>query len=355
MRLCCLVLLFGLVFSGCKKKADAPAGKTGEKTQAASGQQQSGEPVELKVKWPVGNRYTERLTVDSSSQTTVAQAPKPVAQKVRMEQEYSLSVTREREKGGKELELEFQSTEMEVTSAGKTIMNVDTKGEADASEEKNPLAGSYRELVGAKIRYLLDQNNRVTKVEGLKEVIDKAVSRAPTQAKTMVRGMFSEDYFKQIVDYGKMMPPKPVKPGETWPVKTEIAMGPMGRIATELTYTFKGMEEHEKRNCALLEFTGTLSMRPGTNGAAAPTAMNIENGTMSGKAWFDPELGAMIDMNLEQNMTTKVTYTIPAQRFGTNRLAATSAAPQQPMQQTASTQTKQNINIKLVDLMAAPQ
>lgn len=354
MRLCCLVLLCGFVFCGCKKKPDAPAGKAGDTSQVASAQQQSAEPVELKVKWPIGNRYTERLTVDSSSQTTVAQAPKPIGQKVRMEQEYALSVTRQREKGGKELELEFQATEMEVTSGGKTIMNIDTKGEADASEEKNPLAGSYRELVGAKIRYLLDQNNRVTKVEGLKEVIDKAVSRAPAQAKTMVRGMFSEDYFKQIVDYAKMMPPKPVKPGETWPVKTEIAMGPMGLVSTELNYTFKGMEQHEKRNCALLEFAGTMTMRPATN-SAAPTSMSIENGTMSGKAWFDPDLGAMIDMSIEQNMTSKVTYTIPAQRFGTNRLAATSAAPQQPMQQTASTQTKQNISIKLVDLVAAAQ
>ena len=339
---CSLALLFTLIAVGCKKSDQAAA--EGEKPKAAAAAAQSADPVELKVKWPVGNRYTQRLTVNSSSETTVAQSPKPIGQNVKMEQEYTLEATKEREKGGKEVELIVRSTEMEVTSGGKVVMSVDTQGEASGSEADNPLIASYRQLIGTRIRYLLDQSNRVQKVEGLKEFVDKAAARAPAQAKGMIRSMFSDDYFKQIVDYARSLPPKPVKPGDTWPVVTDVSMGPMGIIKADFSYTYKGMEEREKRSCALMDFTGTLTLKaPPANGATMGTTVNIESGTMTGKAWFDPELGSMVEMDMDQTLLMKVNYTLPARRFPTN-------APQQgPIQQTASTQTKQKVNIKLVD------
>ncbi len=336
--------LCAMLATGCKKSEQAAAGST--KPGEASAKPQSADPVELKVRWPVGNRYTQRLTVNSSSETTVAQSPKPIGQNIKMEQEYTLEVTKEREKGGKELALVMRSTEIEVTSGGKVVMSVDTQGEASGAEADNPLIASYRQLIGTSIRYLLDQSNRVQKVEGLKEFVDKATARAPAQAKGMIRGMFSDDYFKQIVDYQKALPPKPVKPGDTWPVMTDLSMGPMGQIKADFTYTYKGTEEREKRSCALMEFTGTLTLKAvPTNTGPMGTTVNIESGTMTGKSWFDPELGSMVEVDMDQNLTMKVNYTIPARRFPTNA----PQAPQGPTQQTATTQTKQKVNVKLID------
>jgi hypothetical protein len=349
-----IVVVCGFIGAGCNKSGNpkGDAAKKGEKNAAAAPQQNI-EPILLKVKWPVGNRYTQRMNVTSSSEMTMPQSPKPVAQEVKMEQEYALEVAREREKGGRELNLEFLSTEMEVKSAGKVVMNVDTKGEAGAAEASDSLAASYRQLVGAKIKYHLNERNMVEKIEGLKEFVDKATSKAPAQGKATMRSMFNEDYFKQIVEFGKHFPSKPVKPGDSWPVKTQIAMGPLGFVVADLNYTFKGLEQHEKRNCAAIDFTGTLTSKPPTNGAApAATTMNLEKGTMSGKTWFDPDLGMVVDLAMDQDLMMKVTYTVgsrPRAQMSGYRTNAPQPAPQPPVQQTANSHTKQKVNIKLVD------
>jgi hypothetical protein len=341
-----------LIAGGCSKfeNAKGDAAKSDGKSTNGAAAQQNVPPIELKVKWPMGNRYTERLQVTSSSETTVPQSPKPIGQQVKIEQEYALEVTKQADKGKKEIDLEFLSTDLEVTSGGKVVMNIDTKGEAGGAEADNPLAASYRQLVGTKIKYHLNDRNMVEKIDGLKEFVDKAVGKAPAQAKAMMRTQFSDDYFKQLVEFGKSLPSKPVKPGDTWPVKTQIAMGAMGYVIADLNYTFKGMEQREKRDCAAIDFTGSLTSKPPSN-TPPPTAtsVTIEKGTMSGRTWFDPELGSMVDTDMDQDLTMKVSYSVPVRQ----RPAAGTNVPQPPaqapVQQTATTHTKQKINIKLVD------
>ncbi len=327
-------LLFGCSKSDIKKIISKSDEKSTQETKAAA----STQPAELTAKWPVGNRYTERLQVNQTVDTTMAQAQKPVSQIVKLEQEFALDVVKERE-----LEMEFLSAEMEVTAGGKVVANLDTKSEAGAAEANNPLAESFRQLVGTKLKCLLDASNKVQKIEGLKEFIEKASTASPRNARPMVRSMFNEDYFKQIVERD-WLPNKTVKPGDSWPVKMELSAGPLGKIKTDLKYTFKSWEAHDKRNCVLLEFTGTLA--PVKTAATNQLAMmpTLDGGTVSGKTWFDPEAGAPIESDIDQTMNMKTTYTMPVPRNRTNAVAQAA-----PVTQTASVQLKQKINMKLVD------
>ena len=285
------------------------------------------------------------MEVVGDTETRMPQMPKPIAQKVNLNQEYSVTVLSQRTNAGPELELEFESTEFDVNMNGKPVVNLDTKAEAGAAETDPTLAG-FRQVVGAKIKFLLNESNLVEKVEGVKEFLAKATSASNPQGRATMQGMFNEDYFKQMVDFQRGMPPKPVKAGDSWPVKMDLTAPILGKMNLDMNYTFTGWQQREKRQCAAIDFAGTISSDANASPGAGPMGMNMKvtSGKLSGKTWFDPELGHPVETAIDQDMI--IHMTMPAGR-GAKGPNATG------MTQTITNNTKQKIVIKLVDLVSA--
>jgi hypothetical protein len=80
-------------------------------------------------------------------------------------------------------------------------------------------------------------------------------------------------------------------------------LGSLGTLATDYHFTFQSWEKRGPRTCARLEFDGTLKSKSGTNSDAAGMAMTIQNGTVSGVTWFDPELGVAVDSVANQDIS----------------------------------------------------
>jgi hypothetical protein len=117
-----------------------------------------------------------------------------------------------------------------------------------------------------------------------------------------LKSMYTEGYFKQLMQANQFMPPKPVQPGDTWPVQIEMPLGMMGNLELNFDFTFTSWEMHGKRNCARLEFTGTIKSTPDTNASPTGMSINILGGDSSGISWFDPDIGMTIDTTMNQNM-----------------------------------------------------
>ena len=346
MKFAAFVLAIAVFVAGCKKSetAKTASGGSNSSEQASA---DDGAPVTLRVKWPVGNRYTQRMEVNGDTETRMPQSPKPMQQKIGMNQEYSITVLSERPKGGRELEFEVESAEIDVTMNGKAVVNLDTKAEADPAEGNSGLA-SFRQLVGTKIKFLIDASNQVEKVEGVQAFAAKAMAGSNPQGRAAMQSMFSEDYFKQMVDTQRALPPKPVKVGESWPYKEQIAIPTFGGMILDLTYTLKGWEQREKRKCAAIDFTGTMATGASTNTAQSAMSMKMESGKISGRTWFDPELGATVETALDQDLVMHITVPVPRPRTTNNPAAA-----QLPMTQTITNNTKQKVVIKLIEVVSA--
>src|ERR1700690_300459 len=290
--------------------------------------------VELKAKWPLGERVVQSMELKSTSEISVPNQPNPIKQDVTMGQEYGLNVLKENADGGHEVGLEILGLQMSMTLGGKSMINYDS-GKKSSGDKANPVAAMLQKIIGAKVQYFMDASNQVERIEGVDAMVDRMTAGGPADATTGLKSMFNEGYFRQIMDSSRYLPSKPVQPGDTWPVQMEIAMGPIGTMTLDYKISFQSWEPHGKRPCARLEFQGTLKSKPDPNSKLAGMTMSISDGNTSGVSWFDPELGMIIETTVNQDM--KMNMTVPVNPRG-NAAGKT---------QTITSLMKQEINMKL--------
>ena len=228
---------------------------------------------------------------------------------------------------------------------GKPVVNLDTKAEAGPAESQTGVAG-FRQIIGAKIKFLMDASNQVEKIEGIPEFTAKAMAGSNPQGRAAMQNMFSEEFFRQVVDSQRTLPSKPVKVGDSWPWKDEVTMPGFGAMGLDITYTLKGWEERQKRKCAAIDFAGTMSSKPATNAAQPGMNMKMDSGKISGRTWFDPELGNTVETAVDQDLVMQITMPAPRRR--------TTNAPAEPVAtQTITNNTKQKVVLKLIDVVSA--
>lgn len=313
--------------AGCNK-----AGKLSEKSK----QPMPTGPVELKLKWTPNERVVQDLDMKIKTEMSIPGQPAPMQQDVTMGQKFALTVLQATPDGGHEVEMEYLSSRMGMEQGGKTMMNFDsTKKSAD--DAKNPIAGIFDKIVGSKIRFYLDASNNVERIDGADEMMNRLSAGRKASDIAPFKSMFSESYFKQMMSSSLFLPPKPVSPGDSWPVKMEFPMDPLGTLVLDYTFTLERWEQHGQRNCARMEFQGTIQTKPGPEASATGMAMSIQDGNASGVSWFDPELGITIDSDIHQDMTLVISFpTNPRRKAGTPA-----------RMQTMTNQMSQVLNIKL--------
>lgn len=323
-------LALSLSWMGCNK--------SGKLAQPSVSPPPSG-PVELKLKWPKGERVVQDMDMKQNMEISIPGQPAPMKQDMTMGQEYGLTVLSETPDGGHEVEMEFLNARMGMKMGDKTMMDYDSAKKSSA-DKANPVADMFGKIVGSKIRFFLDVSNAVERIEGMDDLVNRLSAGANPDAMAPLKSMFSEGYFKQMMSANRFMPPKAVQPGDTWPVQIEFPMATMGIMVMDYTFTFQSWEMHGKRNCARLEFQGTITTKPDSNSKPAAMSISILDGNSSGVSWFDPELGKTIDTSMNQDM--KMVIRMPMPQRGKPGAAA--------RVQSITNQMNQVITIKLVSV-----
>lgn len=312
-----LVVLAALIVAGCKKSSDSkatdappPSSAAAEPSATVSGSPMT-EPASLKLRWKPGARYVQRIESTQQLDLPMPIAGKPAKQDVQFGQDFSLTVLRDRPGGGSEVELEFLAANMAVSIGGNEVMGFDTRGEA-TGDESNPMVKPLRLMIGQKLLFHFGASNQVERVDGVPALLEK-VQSAGGRGQALLASLFTEDYFKQLMDGGRHLPAEPVRPGAKWPSKREFIMGPMGRVMTDMNYTFRGWEQREKARCARLDFGGAIT---GTGAANTnhPLArmMELKDGRASGSSWFDPARGQIIETAMRYNVSMEIAPPAPA-------------------------------------------
>jgi Family of unknown function (DUF6263) len=271
-------------------------------------------PVELKLKWPIGERIVQNFDMTQSAEISIPGRPVPMKQDMTMGEEYGLTVLKENPDGGHEVEMEFLNARMGMTMGGKMLLDYDSTKKSTTSST-NPVADMFGKIIGSKIQYFLDASNEVERIEGVDELENRLSSGGQANGLAPFKDiMLGKDHFKQMMSVNRYMPPKAVQPGDTWPVQQSFEMGPLGTMVLDFNSTFKSWEKHGKRDCARIEFQGTMKSTPSDDANPTGMSMSILDGNFSGVSWFDPELGITIDTTLNQDM--KIVITMPINMRG---------------------------------------
>jgi len=270
-------------------------------------------PVELKWKWPpVGERLVLDTDTKRNGEYLNPDQPEPLKEDLTLGKKFGLTVLQTTRGGGHEVELEFLSLQERAVLGGKKVVDYDST-EASSAFGPNSLADLWGKIVGTKIRYFLNAGNEVERVEGIDELEQRLASGTATNTSAFSRIPYSKDYLKEMMSgLHEFLPPKPVQPGDTWPVQKELAMSPLGTVNMDYTVTFKNWEQHWNRNCARLGFQSTVKTKPDPNSNPAGTSASSLEGTISGVAWFDPAQGIIIETAVNNDL--KMVINMPTNR-----------------------------------------
>ena len=260
------------------------------------------EAAELKFNWLVGKTYSLRMELTQSTETKTSGQAQPEAAVLKLAQDFDISSLQALEDGGRQLELKIANETLEASDNGRPLFSFDST-QPTASDAKNPVA-LLGMMIGVPIQYFTGADGEVQKEAGVNELMQRVAAAGNPQQQAVFRQMFGEETLKQYASLGRWMPNRLVKTGESWSQKRDAAT-PAGTVTVDMKFTFKNWEQHGGRQCAHIEYEGTISTK--TMSTAVGAAIQIEQGKITGDLWFDPDLGMIVESDNLQNLALKVT------------------------------------------------
>ena len=274
--------------------------------------------VDISYRYEPGKRYLYEYKISSRTKfgEGLATAFPGGNQEMRQTQtqKIALSVLKENPDGGKSLEIEFVSLSLEM-DMGVMKISFDSEQPVDESDPVSAmLAPTLKKMIGHKIQVELDENNQIVSASGTEEALEKMMESLDPQAAPMLRGMLdmfgSEDYVEGFIAPLKL-PPHPVKPGDSWPAETTKNLGPMGVLSMDLQCQFESKAMRDGRETLSIIFSGTLASKANSEASGDGTmmgmAMEIVGGEVFGRHWYAPEIGMIVDSNMQMDIKMKMT------------------------------------------------
>jgi hypothetical protein len=285
-------------------------------------------PVELKQKWFAGERIVREMDLKQKKEIHTPGKHGPDKYDVSMRTQYAFTVVSERPGGGRELDLAHLGFRVEEDS-GAYLWRYDS---ASKSTDGQPsIAEPFKIVIGSKIRYFLNANNQIERMEGVDELVnrlsghagvkigpgmiwdsqalDKVIHRITSGARqpivadiSWLRRMFNEQYFRNKLGPW-FLPAEAVQPGDTWNVSRELPMHKGNPVIFDCAVMFQSWEMRGQHICARLEFQGTEKTPTQTQSEAANNFFATTVGTFSGVEWFDSELGRGIETVWQNDFT----------------------------------------------------
>lgn len=297
-----IVILFAgslLCLVGCSKSnGNRPAASSANGGSAAG-------PVDLKIKWQTGKKYDMEMALNQSSDINVPN--QPIHQELKLTQDFHYSPLKDLDNGGHQVEMEFDRQNFDLNQNGKELLNFDSTQNTpiDKSSPVASVAAAMRAMLGVPLDYTLAADGTVEKIDGLDSLMSRITAAVPDQRQRVSLGqLYDEDTLKQYGSLTQSLPDHPVNIGDTWSSSHDVN-NPTGVMTVDSTYTFKDWEQHNGHNCVHLLISGDVKTKT-ASAATTGAVVNIKKGTVTGDAWFDPDLGMFVDINSDQDITMDI-------------------------------------------------
>ena len=133
--------------------------------ELAPHQTPSGNRAEMKIRWQSGKTYAMRAEMVETVESKSSGQPQSFKQSVNLAQDYNLSVRKELDNGGRQLELEFTGETMDVCVGERKVSSFDSKQDS-AHDGGVSMSAMLRKQLGARFQFFTDADGQVEKMEG---------------------------------------------------------------------------------------------------------------------------------------------------------------------------------------------
>jgi len=302
-----LALLAG-VWPGCSKKSGAAAGPPEKQiigTDAAS------EPIALKLAWLPGKRYSFRIETVRGTDFTPPGSPTNRTVVLAISQDYSLSAGATVD-GVQELDMEITAQRFFYQFTEKGYLISDSRQSA-AQDAADPISPFLRQLLNKPFKCFV-ADGALVRTEGL-DALTADVQNGDPKLKPLVQGVLNENNLKIMFDtLNGSQPDAAVKAGDSWPIHLEMDPYGANTLIQDGHNTFTNWDMCDSRQCIHTLYQGNFSPKAGEPDGSKRT--EIQDGTLSREAWFDPQLGMLVRSSTVEHLNGIITasdQTLPAQ------------------------------------------
>ncbi len=269
-------------------------------THAAS-RAASAAPVELKIKWDTGKKYSLQCELSQDAETKAPSQPQPIKETLKWQQDFDLSPLKQLPDGGWQLELKIGREAMTNLSGTNITRSFDSTQNTGNSRNQLAILGA---IIGTRLDYIIAADGKVQRVAGVEKLAGHIAAIGTPQQQRLFNELFGGDTFRSYMAFNEVLPNRVVKVGESWPVTREETNS-IGVLAVTITFTFKNWAQHGEHTCARVEYTGSISSK--TVSAASGALVQIDKAKVSGVAWYDPELGILVGAEQNEELSLKIT------------------------------------------------
>lgn len=360
-----------LTTAACKKSDEKEADTAANDTSAAPAQEAPkprGEEFTLVAKLPASKRVEQQILIETQIDLSVAGKAQPTQQhNVTFDIAHDVSATDDT--GDQPIETELVSQTYDF-SAGDQKWTFDSDQER-SQDGKNAIFKDLRKAVGGSIKYEAKTEGGAVKLapsanfQKSYQAFQKRATRSVSPSATgMLAQLYSPYAIAKMLLIPNGLPDKPVAEGDTW-TASKLDQTPAGILQAESTFTFEGWSERGGKKVAVMamntvykkpaarpraggtgggepggqeegmdgdpgaggggenmddaresEMAGEGGSEPGGGGgeskpAATPAAPEFgpgELGKASGKIYFDPESGLIVEFVDNQKFQISSTY-----------------------------------------------
>lgn len=197
---------------------------------------------------------------------------------------------------GLHIKTTYQNIALHMEMPQKTL-DYDSENNTD---ETNPLK-NLGNLTGKSFDMYVSPEGRVTKVEGLQDILNSIGGDAATQQ--LLKQQFGDSAFIHMMDAAlNIYPNKKVKTGETWQKNSLTPVAGMMNMALQSTYTLKSVSHNQ----ANIDVQSNIQLSPLSN-SSSPVSMEFHlQGTQQGNMQTDVLTGLVANGTIHQDISGEI-------------------------------------------------
>ena len=228
--------------------------------------------IQLRLKFNEGDEYKYNLVQDSVTTTEF------MGKKMEMPNKTEITLTQKVEKvdqGIAELNIIYDTFNMEMNVGGKQIPS-----------------NMGKSMVGKTNIMKIRENGEIIEPKGIKAMVG-------------LQGLGS-DIKNLFFSLYPQFPEHKLKAGNSWTQKQEMPQAQMG-VVIEYQYTLSKLEKKKEYNCAVLDYTISMTIESGEQ-----TKMNMKgSGKGKGTTYFAYEKGLLVESEVEMDLAMSISAPLP--------------------------------------------